>query len=191
MGSYNKQKPSHRAQLNQYLTQGGPTKVGSELRQNMRLENLPNYNPDNDPNLLRRIKYLTKTYDNNDLGTQFDKAIDQEDKELAKLGRTPKNILQREHPKQEKPFVKYKRGEAKIIIDELKRQKRKANPILNTDLKIKLDTVPVYIPTPPVEDPETKRLRLKVEENERKNKQQKLKIKYSGLGAFDNRFSDE
>ena len=39
----------------------------------------------NDPNLLRRIKYLTKTYDNIDLGKDFDKAIAQEDKELAKL----------------------------------------------------------------------------------------------------------
>ena len=29
----------------------------------------------NDPNLLRRIKYLTKTYDNIDLGKDFDKAI--------------------------------------------------------------------------------------------------------------------
>ena len=32
MANYNKQKPGHRAQLNQYLTRGSPTKVGSELR---------------------------------------------------------------------------------------------------------------------------------------------------------------
>ena len=43
-------------------------------------------------------------------------------------------------PATQKPF--YKKGEAKIIIDELKRQKRKANPILKND-PIKLDTTPI------------------------------------------------
>ena len=37
------------------------------------------------PTLLRRIKYLSKTYDDIDLGKDFDKAIAQEDKQLAKL----------------------------------------------------------------------------------------------------------
>jgi len=154
-----------------------------KTEKNLRLEKLPNYNPDNDPNLLRRIKYLTETYDNNDLGTQFDKAIDQEDRELAKLGRDPKNILQRSYPPAagnkrlgtveelvkkrslnkrglntvvydgSKPFHKptYRKGDAKIIVDELKRQKRKANPILNiTPVNIDISNIlkPAVDPEP-------------------------------------------
>ena len=153
-----------------------------KTEKNLRLEKLPNYNPDNDPNLLRRIKYLTETYDNNDLGTQFDKAIDQEDRELAKLGRDPKNILQRSYPPASgnkrlgtvEELVKkrslnkrglntvvydgskqthkptYRRGDAKIIIDELERKKRLANPILN----IKPIVKPEPVVLKPAADPE-------------------------------------
>ena len=72
-----------------------------KTEKDLRLEKQPNYNPDKDPNLLRRIKYLTETYDGVNLGTEYDKAIAQEDRELAKLGRDPKNILQRDYPKKQ------------------------------------------------------------------------------------------
>ena len=38
-----------------------------------------------DPNILRRIKYYTETYDNVKLGKEFDNAIAAEDKNLAAL----------------------------------------------------------------------------------------------------------
>jgi len=186
MANYNKQKPGHRAQLNQYLTRRGPTKVGSELRKQ---------------SLEKAIEDKTKELSEDKITTQNKKSPDILRNILVNkliydgeesLDEGEKAYLHYTKPREQtKPFVQYKKGEAKIIIDELKRQKRKANPVLNTDLKIKLDTIPVYIPTSPTEDPETERLRLKVEENERKNKQQKLKAKYSGLGAYDNRYSDE
>ena len=112
-------------QMMKHLTDPGPSKQIQSLRKKIkeqpkatvdelvkqvRLEHQPNYNPDNDPNLLRRIKYLSETFDNNDLGTQFEKAIDQEDRELAKLGRSPQTILKRnkgQKPRiKQQPFVK-------------------------------------------------------------------------------------
>jgi hypothetical protein len=169
---------------NKFLTKSRlkqPVNTSSE-----RLEKQPGYNYENDPNLLRRIKYLTETFDNADLGTSLDKAIDNEDKELAKLGRDPKNILQRQYPKaatsgqveylknnldkmkqQNKPT--YRRGDAKIIVDELERQKRKANPILNTKpVKINFDPIPSLPATPQV-DPRLKELEERVMETKRKN----------------------
>ena len=38
-----------------------------------------------DPNLLRRIKYYTETYDNVQLGKEFDTAIAAEDENLKKV----------------------------------------------------------------------------------------------------------
>ena len=55
------------------------------------IEDQPGYDPDKDPNLLRRIKY----YQGESLGADFDIAIAEEDKALKKLGRDPANILQR------------------------------------------------------------------------------------------------
>ena len=96
-------------------------KVEKELSEDMittkqrskRLEDQPGYNMEKDPNLLRRIKVMTKVYDNNDIGNALDKAIDNEDKALAKLGRSPQNILQRN--KQPKPFVKKPAASVKDI----------------------------------------------------------------------------
>ncbi len=169
---------------NKFLTKSRlkqPINTNSE-----RLEKQPGYNYEKDPNLLRRIKYLTETFDNADLGTSLDKAIDNEDKELAKLGRDPKNILQRQYPKAATPgqvdYLKnnldkmkqqnkptYRRGDAKIIVDELERQKRKANPILNTKpVKINFDPIPSLPATPEV-DPRLKELEARVMETKRKN----------------------
>ena len=96
-------------------------KVEKELSEDMittkqrskRLEDQPGYNMEKDPNLLRRIKVMTKVYDGNDIGNALDKAIDNEDKALAKLGRSPQNILHRN--KQPKPFVKKPAASVKDI----------------------------------------------------------------------------
>ena len=96
-------------------------KVEKELSEDMittkqrskRIEDQPGYNMEKDPNLLRRIKVMTKVYDGNDIGNALDKAIDNEDKALAKLGRSPQNILQRN--KQPKPFVRKPAASVKDI----------------------------------------------------------------------------
>ena len=96
-------------------------KVEKELSEDMittkqrskRLEDQPGYNMEKDPNLLRRIKVMTKVYDGNDIGNALDKAIDNEDKALAKLGRSPQNILQRN--KQPKPLIKKPAASVKDI----------------------------------------------------------------------------
>ena len=90
--NYNDKNPKHRKELNDYLT-----------RPDQRLEKQPGYNYEKDPNLLRRIKYLTEIFDGADFGNSLDKAIANEDKELAKFGRDPKNILQRQYPKEATP----------------------------------------------------------------------------------------
>ena len=48
-----------------------------------------------DPNILRRIKYYTETYDNVSLGKDYDAAIAAEDKNLKALGRNPVNLYER------------------------------------------------------------------------------------------------
>ena len=50
-----------------------------------------------DPNILRRIKYYSETYDDVKLGKDFDKAIAAEDKNLAALGRAKPNMYERKH----------------------------------------------------------------------------------------------
>ena len=77
-----------------------------------------------DPNILRRIKYYSETYDDVKLGKDFDKAIAAEDKNLAALGRAKPNMYERGKmidgvkkrlansraygydPKNDKPFTK-------------------------------------------------------------------------------------
>ena len=51
-----------------------------------RPEDQPGYNYEKDPNLLRRLKYIAKTFDDNDLGDSLDSAIDKEDIELKSWG---------------------------------------------------------------------------------------------------------
>ena len=63
----------------------------NEFVKSLPIEDQPNYDPDKDPNLFRRIKY----YQGESLGAEFDRAIVEEDKALKALGRDPANILQR------------------------------------------------------------------------------------------------
>lgn len=204
--NYNDKNPKHRKELEDYLT-----------RPDQRLEKQPGYNYEKDPNLLRRIKYLTETFDGADFGNSLDKAIANEDKELAKLGREPKNILQRQYPKeattgqvdylknnlnkmkeQNKPSVEelvkkrslnkrglntvvydgskpthkptYRRGDAKIIIDELKKEQRKKNPILNIDPLPNPISIPEAVE--PVQPPTREQLLKEIENhsiNSKKN----------------------
>ena len=121
--SYDENNPQHRKQLHEYLTRTGefslnkknktntePQRLAKESRsdtevivnngkiqtkkdfiKSLPLEEQPGYDADKDPNLLRRIKY----YQGESLGADFDRAIEEEDKALKKLGRDPANILQR------------------------------------------------------------------------------------------------
>lgn len=90
----------------QKLNNGGTVDTSSlnqlikktEKELSKRPEDQPGYDYKKDPNLLRKIKYISKTFDDNDLGDSLDAAIDKEDIELKKLGRAPKNILQRPKP---------------------------------------------------------------------------------------------
>ena len=86
-----------------------PGAFKKEVKASEAIENQPGYKIEDDPNLLRRIKF----YEGKDLGPAFDAAIAEEDKALKKLGRDPMNILQRNKSKKavavkskDKPFVK-------------------------------------------------------------------------------------
>ncbi len=68
----------------------------------------------------------------------------------------------------------YKKGEAKIIIDELKRQQRKANPILKSE-PLKINTSLPPLPVPSKEDPRLKELEARVMESKRKNEFEKTR----------------
>ena len=202
--NYDDNNPEHRKELNEFLTRPRPNlnrvvydpKIKSNTDQ--RLEKQPGYDYTKDPNLLRRVKYLTETFDNADLGTSLDKAIDNEDKELAKLGRNPKNILQRNYPKEATPgqvdYLKnnldkmkqqnkptYRKGEAKIVVDELERQKKLKNPILNSK-PVEINFKP--LPSLPVEDPRLKELEARVMESKRRSDEEKIRQANSGLGGL-------
>jgi len=83
------------------------TNPGYENKKTLTDKTVENYNPkqlefdfksdedaNKDPNILRRIKHYTEKYDGVNLGKDYEKAIAEEDKKLAKLGRN-KNILHR------------------------------------------------------------------------------------------------
>ena len=73
------------------MVNNGELMTENEFKKSLPLEEQPGYNPDKDPNLLRRIKY----YQGESLGEDFNRLIEEEDKALKKLGRDPANILQR------------------------------------------------------------------------------------------------
>lgn len=90
------------------------TNPGYENKKTLTDKTVENYNPkqlefdfksdedaNKDPNILRRIKHYTEKYDGVNLGKDYEKAIAEEDKKLAKLGRN-KNILQRNND----PYLK-------------------------------------------------------------------------------------
>ena len=103
----------------------------------------------NDPNILRRIKYLSKTYDDIDLGKDFDKAIAQEDKQLAKLGRAPKNILQRNPNKTYREFAPKEATPEQVgkLAERLEKSRQMTGPFEKTFDKIKK---PIKKKLPPV-----------------------------------------
>ena len=69
----------------------------------------------------------------------------------------------------------YKKGEAQIIINELERKKRLANPILKSE-PLKLNTKPIFpMPVPSKEDPRLKELEARVMENKRRNEFEKTR----------------
>ena len=73
------------------MLNNGELMTENQFKKSLPIEDQPGYNPDKDPNLLRRIKY----YQGESLGADFDKLIAEEDKALKKLGKDPANILQR------------------------------------------------------------------------------------------------
>ena len=95
------------------IVNNGKIQTKNEFLKSLPIEDQPNYNPDKDPNLLRRIKY----YQGESLGADFDRAIALEDEELKKLGRDPSNILQRN--RSVNPLVPPKRATTKQM-QELK-----------------------------------------------------------------------
>ena len=68
----------------------------------------------------------------------------------------------RENKAAKKPYTTYRRGDAKIIVDELKRQKRKTNPILKSK-PIKIDPTPL-LPAASEDDPQLKVLEARFNE---------------------------
>ena len=154
----------------------------------------------NDPNILRRIKYLSKTYADIDLGKDFDKAIAQEDKELAKLGRAPKNILQRNPNKPYRDFApkeatpeqvgklaermersRQMTGPFEKTLDNIKKPIKKKAPIIN------LVEIPKYQPTDfklPEPDPQTKALEENFNRIRKETEDEKRRMRTSGLAGL-------
>ena len=62
----------------------------------------------------------------------------------------------------------YKKGEAKIVVDELKRQKRKANPILNVDPIVKPISIPNAVEPEPVKPITREELLRNIEEHSKR-----------------------
>ena len=62
----------------------------------------------------------------------------------------------------------YKKGEAKIVVDELKRQKRKANPILNVDPIVKPISIPDAVEPEPVKPITREELLRNIEEHSKR-----------------------
>ena len=74
-----------------FMLNNGELMTENQFKKSLPLEEQPGYNPEKDPNLLRRIQY----YQGESLGEDFNRLIAEEDKALKKLGRDPANILQR------------------------------------------------------------------------------------------------
>ena len=143
----------------------------------------------NDPNILRRIKYLSKTYDDIDLGKDFDKAIAQEDKQLAKLGRDPMTILQRNNIKKfnnndPSTYPSNPEQRRKLLAQQkLEKEKpiKKKAPIIN------LVEIPKYQPTDfklPEPDPQTKALEENFNRIRKETEDEKRRMRTSGLAGL-------
>ena len=154
----------------------------------------------NDPNILRRIKYLSKTYDDIDLGKDFDKAIAQEDKQLAKLGRAPKNILQRNPNKTYREFAPKEATPEQVgkLAERLEKSRQMTGPFEKTLDKIKkpikkklppvnLVEIPRYQPTDfklPEPDPRTKALEENFNRIRKETEEEKRRLRTTGLAGL-------
>ena len=107
-----KQKPREfeKTDNSPVMVSNGEIMTENQFVKSLPIEDQPGYDPDKDPNLLRRIKY----YQGEELGAEFDRAIAEEDKALKKLGRDPANILQRNRKVQ--PLVP-KRATTKQMVE--------------------------------------------------------------------------
>lgn len=196
MEKFNKYKPSHRAELNKYLTRGGPTKTAIELRNQLnkdpvsfekqieaktptkRIEDQPGYQVKNDTNILRRIKHLGNLYDDVDFGPEFDKLIDKEDEQLKKLGREPKNLIQRYNEKTPGVTPKAKPGESRKIAEYIKNTQKPFYKIKHKPVKLDFDPLPIVSLK---ETPEEKAQREKFEKILEDHNRDKAKRVNGGL----------
>lgn len=147
-----------------------------------------------DPNILRRIKYYSETYDDVKLGKDFDKAIAAEDKNLAALGRAKPNMYERGKmidgvkkrlansraygydPKNDKPFTK--------IANNLGKKKLTKSIIKEMPLPkvMPIDPTPYIAARTIPEDPKLKELERKVFADQKKSQEEKNKGLPSILG---------
>jgi hypothetical protein len=147
------------------IVNNGSIQTEEQFKKELPIEDQPGYDVSKDPNLYRRIKL----YSDQDFGPEFDKAIADEDAALKKLGRDPKNILQR--GKVVKP-VKAPIKKTKPI------QPMKADPIISdpySGIEPKLDE--------PI-DPKLKILEEKYKAAQEQKYQEKVKNNSMGLRSF-------
>jgi len=175
-----------------------PGAFNRAVKESEKIENLPGYDVSKDPNLYRRIKM----YSDEDFGPGFDKAIDDEDKALKKLGRDPMNILQRNNikpfnnndkstypsnPEQRRKLDAIKKtGEDKIPIRKKPKPIVKKDPITNYK-EFKIDPIisdPYSALPPEPNDPYLDELEARVKANQEMNYQEKVKNNSSGLRFF-------
>ena len=172
----------------------------NQFKKSLPLEDQPGYDPDKDPNLLRRIKY----YQGEELGAEFDRAIAEEDKALKKLGRDPANILQRNRkvqplvpkrattkqmvelkgkidkykkvhfPKEEKPFTKIAKNLGKN--KEFKKESFKLDPLPQIDFST--------IAPPKTRTPEEIAMEQRFNELLRKQNEEKVRNATTGLAGL-------
>tara|TARA_R110001599_G_scaffold113647_2_gene278936 strand:+ start:3524 stop:4354 length:831 start_codon:yes stop_codon:yes gene_type:complete len=175
-----------------------PGAFNKAVKESEKIENLPGYDVSKDPNLYRRIKM----YSDEDFGPGFDKAIDDEDKALKKLGRDPMNILQRNNikpfnnndkstypsnPEQRRKLDAIKKtGEDKIPIRKKPKPIVKKDPITNYK-EFKIDPIisdPYSALPPEPNDPYLDELEARVKANQEMNYQEKVRNNSSGLRFF-------
>jgi hypothetical protein len=145
----------------------------------------------NDPNILRRIKYLSKTYDDIDLGKDFDKAIAQEDKQLAKLGRDPMTILQRNNIKKfnnnDPSTYPSNPEQRRKLLAQQKLEKEKPIKKKLPPVKVNLVEIPKYQPTDfklPEPDPRTKALEENFNRIRKETEDEKRRLRTTGLAGL-------
>ena len=169
-----------------YMVSNGEIMTENEFKKSLPVEDQPGYNPDKDPNLLRRIKY----YQGESLGADFDRAIALEDEELKKLGRDPANILQRNRkvqPLVPKRATTKQMTELKGKIDKYKdvhfpkekpfiKKKKVSMPLP----ELKFDNI--QIPEPLTKSPEDIAMEQRFNELLKKSQEEKIKNENSGIG---------